>query len=259
MKQVILKVFLFVSVALLATSCGTFKKFVLLNDVEVPGEFMAPVRYDLKIKKGDEINVRVFHHDQQVMSLFNQVIASSYETWNQGTTYKVHSNGYVDLPIFDSVKVSGLTCREVEAMLEKRMEDEGIAFGATVQVKLNGFKVTIIGESGTGVHKFEDEGATILDLVAQGGISSNATRRDKIVIMRECDSIFQTEYISLLSKDLFYSPYFYLQQNDIIYVHPKWTTIWQSNNTFDYVWSRIGFLTSAASLVLTYLFYRRTR
>lgn len=259
------KTVLFVAACLLLASCGTFKKSVLLNDIVVPSDYMAPTRHDLKIKKGDDLRIMVAHHNPKVVEMFNHSVSTSPIGASEGkpsNVFHVNSKGYITMPIFDSVKVYGLTCQELETFLMQRLENEGIAYGATVNVKIAGYKVTIIGETGTGVYQFEDNGATVLDLVAKaslaGGLGNN-TRRDKILVMRERDSIWQSDYISLLTTDLFYSPYFYLEQNDVFYVYPTQTSIWKSDDRFDYWWSRFGMITSLVSLATSILIYTKMK
>lgn len=261
MRQTKKKLLMIALAALTLASCGTAKKYVMLNDLEAPSEVPAPPRHDLRIKKGDPLQVHIGHHDPVVLNLFNQVATmASKETEKAANAYVVNSEGYVHLPIFDSLYVEGLTCNEVATLLTQRLEEEGIAYGATVSVRISGFKVTIIGETVSGVFEFEDNGATVLDLMARAnmaGATGEQTRRDRILVMRERDSIWETAYISLLSTDLFNSPYFYLEQNDVYYLYPTKSRIWRSNQSFDFWWNRISLITSLGSLVGTYLVYVR--
>lgn len=245
--------------ALILSSCGREKDIVLLNDVVVPGKYPTPQRKKFTLKRGDQLLITISHHDPSMMRLFNQITDDSQDTKTGLMTYPVNTNGYVRLPLFDSVYVVGKTCDEIARTLSQRLEDDGIAYGATVKVKLAGFKVTVIGETTSGVYEFEDNGATIFDLMAkanlQGGMTDN-TRRDKILVLREMDTTWVTEYISLLSTDIFNSPYFYLQQNDVFYVYPSKSSIWKSDTKFDFWWSRLSLVTSLAGLITTLLLYK---
>ena len=203
----------------------------------------------------------VTHHDPAVVRQFNQIVSADI-TSKEGAmnSYVFNSTGYVMLPFFDSMYVVDLTCDELSNMLVERLEKDGIAYGASVSVKFNKFKVTIIGETGNGVYEFEDNGATILDLVAKANIAGNGsdrTRRDKILVMREVDSVWQTGVISLLSTDLFKSPFFYLQQNDVLYIYPTKTAVWKSDTTIDYWVQRISIATGVLSVLASaYMVYR---
>ena len=242
--------------AILFASCGTVGDYVLLNDIETPSKYSPPKRYDLRIKKGDELQIVVAHRIPKVVEAFNQKI-STVDSVSRITSYTVTSDGYISIPVFDTVYVVGKTCRELENYLVSRMESEGVAFGASVSVKILNFKVTVIGESATGVYEFE-EGSTLFDLLAKsgmmgggGGGAANGIRRDKVLIMRDCDSVIRSEFISFLTTDVMYSPYFYLQQNDVFYVYPTKETIRRSNRIFDFWWERLSIVTSVLSLGTT--------
>lgn len=241
--------------AVLFASCGTAEEYVLLNDIQAPSKYSPPQRHDLRIKKGDELQIVVAHRVPKVIEAFNQKI-STVDSVSRLNSYTVSSDGYISMPVFDTVYVVGKTCRELEKYLVARMEEEGVAYGASVSVKILNFKVTVIGESSTGVFEFE-EGATLFDLLAKSnmlrgtGSGANNIRRDKVLIMRDCDSVVRSEFINFLTTDVMYSPYFYLQQNDVFYVYPSTDVIRRSNQVFDFWWDRASILTSTLSLGTT--------
>ena len=241
---------------LLAASCGTVEDYVLMHDVATPHEYGAPKREDLHIKRGDDLQILVAHHVPQLIENFNKRISEGDDA-NAINSYRVNSRGYISFPVFDTIHVLGMTCRQLEEYLENRIDSEGIASKPTVHVKIKNFKVSVIGEQGTGVYEFDKENVTLLDLLAQSNIAGNAggnIRRDKVLIMRDCDSTLKMDYVSLLSTDLIYSPYYYLQQNDVIYIYPSQTTIRQSNKIYDFWLSRfsiVATLLSTASLIVT--------
>ena len=252
-----LRTFLFsLILAALAVSCGTAEEFVLLNDLDVDQRYRMPDFQELKIKRGDDLRIVVTHKLPMLAEMFNNKI-NSLEGGESLTSYVVNSDGYINFPLLDTIKVEGLTCTDAEKIISKKIEQAGLATGATVNVKISNFKVTVIGEGATGVYEFPDGRATIFDLVAKANLaSSNASfggglgiRRDKILVMREVNGLLNSEYVSLLTKDIFYSPYYYLQQNDIVYVWPSQTTIRSSNRIVDFWLSRISIVTTAVSVV----------
>lgn len=257
------KLFYAALAALLLASCGTTQEYVLMNDIEVPGHYPTPPRKELRIKNGDNVQVLIGHHDPTVVRLFNQLAtAESQPGTNPQWGYTVSSTGSISMPIFDSVQVAGMTCKEVADLLAARLENEGIATGATVTVRITGFKVTVIGETGPGVFTFDDNGATIFDLMAQAQLAGSMggdTRRDRILVMRQQDTVWSTDYINLLSTDILSSPYFYLQQNDVFYVYPTREAVWQSKKTFDYWMGRVTMFTSLLSLLTTLVIYNSVK
>ena len=241
--------------AAMAVSCGTTEEFVLLNDLDVDQRYRMQDFQELKIKRGDDLRIVVTHKLPMLAEMFNNKI-NSLEGGESLTNYMVNSDGYINFPLLDTIKVEGLTCTEAEKMISKRIEEAGLATGATVNVKIENFKVTVIGENATGVYEFPDGRATIFDLVAKANLASGnvgtgdlSIRRDKILIMREVNGLLNSEYVSLLTKDIFYSPYYYLQQNDIVYVWPSQTAIRNSNKIVDFWLGRVSIVTSAISVV----------
>ncbi len=248
--------FLISLVAILVASCGTEKEYVLLNDLNVDTTYTLPRIQQLHIKRGDELRIVVTHKLPELAAMFNNKI-NSLENGESLTNYIVNDNGYINFPHIDTIKVEGLTCSEVEQLLSKRIAEEGLAIGTTVSVKITNFKVTVIGEGATGVYEFDDEIVTLFDLVAKanlaqgnsgGGFGGIGIRRDKILVMRDVNGELQSQFVSLLTKDIFYSPYYYLQQNDIVYVWPSKTTIRGSNRIVDFWLSRLSIVTSAISI-----------
>ena len=236
-------------------SCGTVKEYVLLNDINVDSTYSMPPIQQLHIKRGDDLRIVVTHKLPQLAEMFNNKI-NSLDEGESLTTYTVNDNGYINFPHIDTLFVEGMTCSEVEHLIAKKIEEYGLAMGATVSVKINNFKITVIGEGATGIYEFDDEIVTLFDLIAKanlvqnngGGISGTSIRRDKILVMREVEGVLHSDFVSLLSTDIFYSPYYYLQQNDIVYVWPSKTTIRGSNRIVDFWLSRMSIVTSAVSL-----------
>ncbi len=254
MKRVVPLFCIFVITALAFTGCGTVEEYVIMNDVVTPHEYAAPKRHDLHIKRGDDVQILVGHHVPKLIENFNRKVNDEDQGGEYINSYQVNSRGYISFPVFDTIYVLGMTCRELEEYLEKRIEAENFADNPTVQVKIKGFKVSVIGENGNGVYEFDQENVTILDLLAKANLlSGNTVCRDKILVMRDCDTTIKMDFIDVLSTDIIYSPYYYLQQNDIIYVYPTKATIRQSNRILDYWWSRVGILTSTISVVTLFL------
>lgn len=261
MNRFFRKIGLFTVIGLLAVSCGTVEEYVLLNDLDVDTQYkMQPTR-ELRIKRGDDLQIVVTHKVPQLAEMFNNKI-NSVDDGESLMKYNVNSDGYINFPLLDTVKVEGLTCSELEQELSKKIADAGLAYGATVSAKITNFKVTVIGESATGIYEFDNDRVTIFDLVAKANIAQgNASgvgggigiRRDKILVMREENGVLKSDYISLLTKDIFFSPYYYLQQNDVIYVWPSQTAIRSSNRIVDFWISRVSIVTTAVSVVTLFV------
>ncbi len=250
------KIFMLATLSLAFAACGTVEEYVLLNDIDVSEQIKMQPVHELHIKRGDDLQIVVTHKLPQLAEMFNNKI-NTLEKGESLTVFTVNSDGYINFPLIDTVYVEGLTCSEIEQLISKKIDESGLAKGATVNVKITNFKVTVIGESATGIYEFEDGRATIFDLIAKanltagnnnGGMGGNSIRRDKILVMREVNGVLKSDFISLLSKDILYSPYYYLQQNDVVYVWPSQTTIRSSNRIVDFWLSRLSIVTTAVSV-----------
>ena len=256
--QFVKKVLLIILPAMMMASCGTVEEFVLLNDLNTDAFYKMATPYDLKIKRGDNLQIMVSHKVPQITEMFNHALNNT-GTGQALNQFTVNNQGYINFPMLDTLKAEGLSCSELERDIASRIESIGLASSPTVNVRITNFKVTVIGESGTGVYEFESSNVTLLDLVAKANLvqsnmnsgfqSGQGIRRDKILVMREVNGVLTSEFVSLLSKDVFYSPYFYLQQNDIVYVWPSKSSIRSSNKLFDYWWGRLSVVTTAVSAV----------
>ena len=251
----------------LFASCGTVDKFVLLNDIKTDTSYAMPPMQELRIKRGDDLRIVVTHKVPLIAEMFNNKI-NTLENGSSLTSYVVNGDGYINFPHIDTVRVEGMTCTEVEHLISKNIADAGLASGTSVSVKISNFKVTVIGESATGVYEFEDGRVTIFDLLAKANLAQSngsnygiSIRRDKILVMREVNGVMQSDYISLLSKDIIYSPYYYLQQNDIVYVWPSQSAIRSSNRLVDFWLSRVSIVTTAVSVItlVTTLFTKKNQ
>ena len=253
--------------SLIVVSCGTVKEYVLLNDIDIDTIYPMPAKHQLSVKRGDDLRIVVTHKLPEIAAMFNNKI-NALENGESLTTYTVNEEGQINFPHIGIVKVEGLTCSEIEQLIAKMISEQAIANCATVSEKITNFKVTVIGESATGIYEFDDEIVTLFDLVAQANLAQGnngngggiGIRRDKILVMREENGEMYSDYVSLLSTDIFYSPYYYLQQNDIVYVWPSKTSIRGSDRLVDFWLSRISIITSALSIgTLIYTYFTRNK
>jgi polysaccharide export outer membrane protein len=124
----------------------------------------------------------------------------------------------------------------LEAILTEKIHQ--YVTDAVVAVRLLNFRVVVLGETGESVVQVENEQITIPELLANvNGITYDG-RRDNIMIIREVDGVKTVGYVDMTSADLFKNPFYYLKQNDIVYVEPTYRTV-----------KAAGFITSWQGLV----------
>lgn len=170
---------------------------------------------ELKFKEGDNIIVQVYTtatQDQTQTNFFNLPGAGT-----KAGNYIVDNLGMIELPKMGSVKVVGLSCNQLREMIKN--EWSKYVKDIALDVQLSGFVVNVLGEVKVpGGKSFKSEKATIIDAISQAGGLNDEAKRDEVLIVREENGKRNTFKVDLRSADIYKSPAFQLQQNDMIYV-----------------------------------------
>jgi len=191
--------------------------------------------YDIHIKPKDEISIKVVNPDG-TMSPFNMVIASRYSQavkLAEGSTvrgtvrpYLVDLDGTVNMPIIGKVKVAGLTLRQAERRIMEAMTpylSEQKENHPTVVVNMLTYKISVLGEvASPGVYTFGDEKVNLLQALSRAGDLTIHGKRKNVTLIREnADGRKEFHEFDLDDRAIVTSPYFYLEQDDIVYVEPN--------------------------------------
>ena len=154
--------------------------------------------------------------------------------YNSGTTsgnndnsmmlngYLVNTDGNISFPILGNIPVAGKTTSEVEDLIEKILVDQGQLTNPTVIIRVANAKITILGDiSGPGTYPFFEQNVTLLQAIGNAGDLSMSGKRNDILIIREENGKRTYGHIDMRKTDWFNSEYYYIKQNDIIYVYPN--------------------------------------
>lgn len=241
MKTKISLLSLIAGAALLA-SCAGPATLGYLRDMEYDVDYQASKAPDLKLQSEDVINIKVMSSDPELAAPFN-----SWTGTGGGellTTYTVDSKGEIDFPVLGSIQVEGKSIDEVKEYISSRISSMGYIKEPIVMATLENFKVSVIGEVNT-ILSTEGESMNLIQAVAQMNIPREASKIDDLMVIRTQEGVRKAYQVNLQSKDLFDSPVYYLQQNDIIYVKPKGIRFSQTGNTLrDFFGSIFSFVTS---------------
>jgi polysaccharide export outer membrane protein len=147
--------------------------------------------------------------------------------------------------VLGKVKVSGLTIREVKEMMAKRLED--FIKSPVVEVRIINYKITVLGEANTpGFIIATNHKISVIDAIAMAGDMPISGRKDNVMIIRETEGRREYARLNLNSRNVFSSPYYYLKQNDIIYIEPSRTRRQESNDFLRFYLPTITSLLSTA-------------
>ena len=226
------KILLGLLAASLFSSCYNIKKIersyqLFQNGLDSLGSFNYK---ELTVKEGDNLTIQVYtlaSPNQEQVSLFNLSGGGGGRSGN----YIVNNLGEIDLPKIGRTLVSGLTCSQIKQKLKtewsKYIKDIG------VDVQMLGFTVNVLGEvKGPGIKTFKSERATIIDVIAAAGGLADEGKREDVLLIREDSSKRKAYRVDLRDANLYKSPVFQLQQNDLIYVGAskmKFKTIGNTN------------------------------
>ena len=162
------------------------------------------------------------------------------------TGYFVDDAGYIDFPVLGSLDVGGLTLSEIKEMIAGRLAD-GYLKDPVVNVRFLNFKVTVLGEvNAPGLLRLSNKRVTVLEALGMAGDLTVYANRTNVLVMREDNGERTFARLNLQNEDIFSSPYFYLEQNDIIYVEPIEARV---ATVADPLQRIIGYASAALSLV----------
>lgn len=193
----------------------------------------------------DELTVRPFNLP---LSNFNNNIGGYTQGTQPPQGYLVDLDGYVDMPIIGKVKIGGLTRTEAIDLLKQKLSP--YLQNPTVLIRILNFKVTVLGEvRNPGTFTIPNERITILEALGIAGDLLITAERTNLLVIREIDGKKTEHRVNLTSKDLFGSPVYYLNQNDILYITPNRAKM----NSSVINPANAGIVISAVSLIVTVL------
>ncbi len=248
--------------AALLSSCSSSKDFVYLNDMKVGEQYTFSAKHEAVVHRDDRLNITVSCKTPELAIPFNiqsgnvQVSAdgtvrASEEPLTQG--YRVDKNGDIIFPLLGKLHVEGMTVNQVTEMIRNRIIDGGYIKDPMVNMEFLNFKYTVLGAVGNnGTFSVKGDRITLLEAIAQAGDLTAKARIDRVAVIRESGSERQIYMHDLRKKDIFDSPCFYLQQNDIVYVEPKYRKKDKEDRGFQI--ATVGLSTVTAITSLLYLF-----
>ena len=198
------------------TSCVSSKKIVYFQEEVGKSVASIPQKYEPLLEADDLLTITVAAINTEAAVPFN-LFEGAQSTPIQ---YLVNSNGEIDFPVLGTLKVAGLTTKELSEQLKIRLKD--YLKNPTVNIRLVNFKVTILGDvNSPGAYTIPSERITIIEALGLAGDLQIQGNRKSVTLIREKGGERTFVPIDLTSKKLFDSPYYFLAQNDVIYVEPN--------------------------------------
>ena len=267
MNKISMKIFTVWAVAAMwfATSCTSYKTVpYMINSAEVDLDSSA-VLYEARVIPKDELTITVTcPEDAEAVIPFN-LTATPAVGQGRGTltsqptlqTFLVTNEGTINYPVLGTLKVGGMTVNQVEDLIASKIEGTYLKTRPVVTVRLSNYKISVLGEvTSPGTYTVPSEKVSIYGALALAKDMTVYGRRDNVKLIREDATGKKTIHeLDLNDANIIKSPYFYLQQNDVLYVTPNKTKAKNSDigSSTSYWVSSISILVSIASLVTNIL------
>ena len=245
----------FIIVCLFTTSCISTKKTTYFNDItdsvtKAPLTIRnTPLFEDPKIQPNDILVVTLQTIEQVPTN--TPISTSSTGVFNPLNGFLVNKDGEVELSLIGKIKVGGLTTSEARDAVREKAKD--FYKNPVVNLRIANFDITVLGEvARPSVYTFPSEKVSILEALGTAGDLTIFGKRNTVLLLRkQSDSMLVARY-DLNSSSILQSPYYYLNQRDVIYVEPNKAKITASDTRFTRNLSIISSFISIASLLLVF-------
>lgn len=253
-----------IAVALTA-SCTVPKDIVYIQDAPRDEKVAIAEKFIDKIQVDDLLGIYVSSTVLGAnVASFNKTSEDGGKGSSSAQGYLVDRNGEINFPYLGHLKVTGMTREQLRDTLEVLLAKEELVPEPRVSVNLQNFRFYTLGATGkmsmntaATQYNMQGERLTILQAISMCGDLEITGKRKNVTIIREMDGYREIGTVDLTSKDLFDSPYYYIAQNDIIYVEPNDRMKRQANldlTPLTVVTSVLSFATSILTFV--YIFFK---
>lgn len=226
MKKCPLSMVLFLLVVILPTSCRQKKDIAYYQNIEQLQSEQSN-SFESKIQPDDLLMIVVSTPDPEAAAPFNletisapTPIGQTMQAQRQQQLYLVDTNGFIQFPVLGEIKTAGQTKSEVIEVIKSKLKK--YINDAIVNMRIVNFKVTVQGEvARPGSFTIASERLTLPEALSLAGDLTIYGKRDNIILVREVNNKKTFNRIDITKSDFINSPYYYLSQNDLIYVEPN--------------------------------------
>lgn len=244
--------FLFV---LLAFSCKPRKELVYYQNIDALKSSEQLNSYEIKIQPDDLLMIIVSADDPETAIPFNLSTISVPSATNSNVmsasgqeslqSYLVDASGTIDFPVLGKLKVGGLSRSELMKLLETKISS--YIKNPIINIRLTNFKVSVQGEvTVPGTYSINSDRVTLIEAISMAKDLTIYGKRDNILVIREVNGVKSYTRVDITKADFINSPFYYLAQNDVVYVEPNKTRI---NGAA--VGANTGVIISITSLLIT--------
>lgn len=216
------KISLFLLLIVIFYSCSGKRNLVYFSDLDLNSDQWKNVvsNGEPVILKNDVLAITVNTTSPESNVLFAssqnvEIINGVYEK----PGYRVNLEGSINFPVLGKINLEGLTINQAQNVLEQQLNK--LTKNAIVNIRFMNFRVTVIGEvNHPSTFTITNDKVNVIEALGLAGDMTAYGKRENVLLIREVNSVRTMARINLNSQDVLSSPYFYLKQNDVIYVEP---------------------------------------
>ncbi|MDD2799003.1 MAG: polysaccharide biosynthesis/export family protein [Bacteroidales bacterium] len=246
-------------------SCQSSKNIIYVQNAGAAVDLSKsklPTLPEILIKSGDNLMITVSTYTAEVSAPFNSFSGTSISkggssdamtsSYGNMQGYLVDNDGFINFPVLGKIKVVGLSKRQIEEVIYNMIYPKYVKETPIVMTRISNFKITILGDvSGNKIIPVTDDRITIFEAIAQAGDLQLTGKRNNVLLIREnLDGNRETYRIDLRDRNLIESPFYYLQQNDLLYIEPNNNKVRGQANLYNQILSYISPLVSIASIIV---------
>ncbi len=245
-------IYLLLFFSLIITSCGSSKDILYLQDVDLIKKQQIDQKIETVIQVKDLLSISVYSRNPELTQPFNLTNSQQQGTTQSG--YTVDENGNIDFPVLGKIPVVGLTRIKLQEDIKQRLINANLIKDPTVNVQLLNFRIFMLGEVGKpGEIQVTGDRITIFEALSMSGDITIHGRKDRVAIIRETGNTRTVLFNDIRTTEIFNSPYFYLQLNDLGYVEPNKTKqLTNARANMGMIMSFSSFILSISSFALIF-------
>jgi polysaccharide export outer membrane protein len=209
-------------------SCASRKDVVYYQGIDEMAPSEKSTSYEIKIQPDDLLMIIVSAEDPEIAAPFNlksvsmvspskQDLVRSQETMQ---LYLIDANGFIEFPVLGKLKVGGLTRSEVLQLLQQKISV--YIKNPIINLRVMNFKVSVQGEVNLpGTYPVASDRITLIEALTMAKDLTIYGKRNNILVIREIDGVKSYNRVDITKAEFINSPFYYLAQNDVVYVEPN--------------------------------------
>lgn len=209
------KIKIFVLLCLISVvGCSPYESMVNFQESpELPLTSRQVINFEpIKLQPSDILSIEVSSADKEAVAVFNEF---------QTSGYLIDQHGSIEFPLIGNIELGGKTLEQAREVIREKI-DKYFKVAPTVTLSLVNFSIVVNGEVGNpGKITVANDRLSIIEAISQAGDFTNYSNRDSVLVIREQEGTRSFGYVNFNSSEIFNSPYFYLRQNDVIYIKPE--------------------------------------